>query len=293
MNELQTFTYNKSPVRTVEINGEPWFVLKDVCDILGIANSRDVVNRLDEDEKGVGQIYTPGGKQEMTVISESGLYNVILRSDKPEAKPFRKWVTAEVLPSIRKTGSYSVSEADNAVETEEYHYFAKTLDGEPVITLADFEHFTGITSGSVRHALYSIGRDGADYKLLTLNELAVFKTENPSVTKAANALVVIRKPGVDKLIKHFGCNAEIPQMIESKPRQIVEVLEITRYKQVTADDCVTALNVLQYIKNSSKKTGTECRESGDMKLFEEYNKDVAAVERTIRKIGLLLLSSGC
>lgn len=92
MNTLQVFSYNGAQVRTVEQNGEPWWVLKDVCDILGIANSRDVVNRLDDDEKGVGQIDTLGGVQEMTIISESGLYNVILRSDKPEAKPFRKWV---------------------------------------------------------------------------------------------------------------------------------------------------------------------------------------------------------
>lgn len=106
MNTLQVFSYNGAQVRTVEQNGEPWWVLKDVCDILGIANSRDVVNRLDDDEKGVGQIDTLGGAQEMTIISESGLYNVILRSDKPEAKPFRKWVTAEVLPSIRRSGGY-------------------------------------------------------------------------------------------------------------------------------------------------------------------------------------------
>lgn len=114
MNELQTFTYNSSQVRTVEINGDPWFVLKDVCNILSLTNSRMIAERLDDDEKGVSQIYTPGGKQEMTVISESGLYNVILRSDKPEAKPFRKWVTAEVLPAIRKTGSYSTPKAEKS-----------------------------------------------------------------------------------------------------------------------------------------------------------------------------------
>lgn len=106
MNTLQVFSYNGAQIRTVEQNGEPWWVLKDVCDILGTANSRDVVNRLDDDEKGVGQIDTLGGAQEMTIISESGLYNVILRSDKPEAKPFRKWVIAEVLPSIRRSGGY-------------------------------------------------------------------------------------------------------------------------------------------------------------------------------------------
>lgn len=108
MNELQTFTYNSAQVRTVEKGGEPWFVLKDVCEILGLGTPARVAERLDDDEKGMSQIHTPGGKQEMTIISESGLYNVILRSDKPEAKPFRKWVTGEVLPSIRKTGSYSV-----------------------------------------------------------------------------------------------------------------------------------------------------------------------------------------
>lgn len=106
MNELQVFRYRSNEVRTVEINGEPWFVLKDVCAVLGIGNSRMVFDRLDSDEKGVSQIDTPGGLQNVNIVSESGLYNVILRSDKPEAKPFRKWVTSEVLPSIRKTGGY-------------------------------------------------------------------------------------------------------------------------------------------------------------------------------------------
>lgn len=115
MNELQTFTYNNIQFRTITMNdGEKWFVLKDVCDILGLSTPARVAERLDEDEKGMSLIHTPGGKQEMTVISESGLYNVVLRSDKPEAKPFRKWVTAEVLPAIRKTGSYSVPKAEKS-----------------------------------------------------------------------------------------------------------------------------------------------------------------------------------
>lgn len=106
MNNIQIFKYENNDVRTVEMNGEPWFVLKDVCAVLGIGNSRMVVDRLDEDEKGVSRIDTPGGLQNVSIINESGLYNVILRSDKPEAKPFRKWVTSEVLPSIRKHGAY-------------------------------------------------------------------------------------------------------------------------------------------------------------------------------------------
>lgn len=110
MNSMRVFNYHESAVRTVEKGGEPWFVLKDVCGVLSIANSADVSSRLDNDEKGVGQIDTPGGMQNVTLINESGLYNVILRSDKPEAKPFRRWVTREVLPTIRKTGTYTTSQ---------------------------------------------------------------------------------------------------------------------------------------------------------------------------------------
>lgn len=106
MNELQVFEYQTKEVRTVQMGGEPWFVLKDVCAVLGINNSRMVADRLDEDEKGVSSIDTLGGVQNMNVVNESGLYHVILRSDKPEAGPFRKWVTSEVLPSIRKNGGY-------------------------------------------------------------------------------------------------------------------------------------------------------------------------------------------
>jgi prophage antirepressor-like protein len=93
-------------IRTAGTQEEPLFCLADLCKVLEIGNSRDVANRLDDDEKGVGQIDTLGGRQQMTFVNESGLYSVILRSDKPQAKPFRKWVTGEVLPCIRKYGCY-------------------------------------------------------------------------------------------------------------------------------------------------------------------------------------------
>ena len=111
MNELQIFHYNGKEVRTVQHDGEPWWVLKDVCDILDLERGHRVAERLDVDE--VRQTYLTdsiGREQNTYIISESGLYNVILRSDKPEAKPFRKWVTNEVLPSIRKHGAYMTPE---------------------------------------------------------------------------------------------------------------------------------------------------------------------------------------
>lgn len=106
MNELQVFQYHDRELRTLQKDGEPWFVLRDVCNVLGLTTPARVAERLDDDEKGVSLIHTPGGPQDTTIINESGLYAVILRSDKPEAKPFRKWVTSQVLPSIRKHGGY-------------------------------------------------------------------------------------------------------------------------------------------------------------------------------------------
>ena len=103
---LQTWSYESSEIRTIQKDGEPWWVLSDVCKVLELSSPHKVADRLEADEKGRNLIPTLGGMQEMTTVNESGLYAVILRSDKPQAKPFRRWVTSEVLPSIRKHGAY-------------------------------------------------------------------------------------------------------------------------------------------------------------------------------------------
>ena len=108
MNGLQVFNYNSSEVRTVMRDGEPWFCLVDVCRVLDLSSPHKVAERLDRDELTGIKVRSGGQTREMTFINESGLYSVILRSDKPDAKPFRKWVTSEVLPTIRKTGGYGV-----------------------------------------------------------------------------------------------------------------------------------------------------------------------------------------
>jgi len=104
-NDIKVFSYQDNEVRTIQENGETYWVLKDVCDVLGIQNATDVAKRLDEDE--VTRFNLGGLSGESNIVNESGLYNVILRSDKPEAKAFKRWVTHEVLPSIRKTGAYA------------------------------------------------------------------------------------------------------------------------------------------------------------------------------------------
>jgi anti-repressor protein len=110
MNSLIPFNYNSNQIRIIVKDGEPWFVAKDVCDILEISNGRDAVSRLDEDEKDVAITDTPGGKQNMTIISESGVYALVFTSRKEEAENFKRWVRKEVIPSIRKHGAYMTPE---------------------------------------------------------------------------------------------------------------------------------------------------------------------------------------
>lgn len=109
-NPITLFNFNRIDVRVITKENEPWFVLNDVCKILELENSRNVTARLDNDEKDYVHIMDAIGRErETTIINESGLYSLILRSRKSEAKHFKKWVTSEVLPSIRKTGGYLLS----------------------------------------------------------------------------------------------------------------------------------------------------------------------------------------
>lgn len=122
MNQLsQIFMYEGSQVRTVIIDDQPWMVAKDVCDILEISNPTQAISRLEDDERSMFNI---GRQGEVNIVNEYGLYSLILGSRKPEAKSFKRWVTHEVLPEIRKTGSYSIQHQHRLPQT-----FAEALEG--------------------------------------------------------------------------------------------------------------------------------------------------------------------
>ena len=109
MNEMKIFNFEDNEVRTQTINGEPWFVGKDVADILGYSNpAKAIRDHVDDEDKGQNDTFTPGGMQIMTIVNESGLYSLVFKSQLPSAKRFKRWVTSEVLPTIRKTGSYQI-----------------------------------------------------------------------------------------------------------------------------------------------------------------------------------------
>ena len=131
--EIQLFNFNSATMRVLtDENGDPWFVAKDVCDILSIENSRKATAELDSDEKNTVTISDgiPGNPNK-TIISEPGLYKLIMRSRKPEAKEFKRWVTHEVLPTIRKTGGYiptSESDSDEAIIAKALLIAQKTIE---------------------------------------------------------------------------------------------------------------------------------------------------------------------
>lgn len=156
---LQVFNFNKNEGATIRVqvkDGNPWFVAKDVCRVLDIANHIDAVSRLDDDEKGGSVLPTQFGEKEINMVSESGLYHLIFQSRKPEAKKFRKWVTGEVLPALRKTGRYEMAKASMDSDSvdlrdqpyEQLHYMdglvrVVMLDGEAWYSINDIHRCIG------------------------------------------------------------------------------------------------------------------------------------------------------
>lgn len=179
MNDLKIFNYQDYDVRVIEVDGEHWWVLKDVCDVLDLSNPTIVAERLDEDEVTKFNLGSLSGK--CNIINESGLYSVILRSDKPEAKPFRKWITSEVIPSIRKHGSYSL----------------------PDITITE----TTTLTKQERIKVMEIISKASNYTLPYVLDLA-----SPYLSE--DSLKRIAKKEGDKLISVSGCEMSISEFIQ-------------------------------------------------------------------------------
>lgn len=165
-----TFVFKNAQVRTTSQGGEPWFVLKDVCEALGIVNVPNVAARLDPDEKNTIRLMdsTSGGNPNVTIISEPGLYSVIFRSDKPEAQEFKRWIRHEVLPTIRKTGSYSTPKAD-------VHMMKLANQTEGLIKLA--------TLFGLKGNMALISASNAATRLLGVNPLQIMDIQLESETQ--------------------------------------------------------------------------------------------------------------
>ncbi|ETK30380.1 antirepressor [Paenibacillus phage Norbert] len=233
MNQLQVFNFTGKDVRVIMKDGHPWWVAKDVCGVLEIKNNRDALSRMDEDEKGVVSIDTLGGAQQMQVLNESGLYSLVLSSRKPEAKQFKRWVTHEVLPAIRKTGMYAADELlDNpefliqaVTKLKEEREARRQLEAQvksdkPKVLFADAVSASktsilvgdlakilkqnGIQTGGtrlfewMRANGYLIKRQGTDYNMPTQRamEMGLFEIKETSVTHSDGHVTINKTPKV-------------------------------------------------------------------------------------------------
>ena len=186
MNELQIFSNPEfGQIRTVEIEGEPWLVGKDVAEALGYTNPRKALaDHVDEEDKGVTKCYTPGGEQEMTIINESGLYSLVLSSKLPGAKRFRRWVTSEVLPTLRRQGTYTMQAPKSAMELLRLQSKAMFELDERVNALEDkLENQMTIDHGQQRQLQRAVG-DRVMERVATVIPARMVRERKPYFFKA-------------------------------------------------------------------------------------------------------------
>lgn len=151
--EVYKFGHSNQPVHVEIINNEPWFVAKDICDCLKIGNVTESLRNLDGDEKMPSVVLRAGKKVEVNLVNESGLYNLIFQSRKPEARAFRKWVTSEVLPSIRKTGKYLMPPAGNRIVQIASNISMNVIPSERhefLVTTKEFARAINISENTIR-----------------------------------------------------------------------------------------------------------------------------------------------
>jgi len=201
-NEVQIFEFNNSDIQIVLIENEPWFVAKDICDVLGLTNPSESLKALDYDEKLTSEILRAGQNRNVNLINESGLYSLVFRSNKEEAKTFRKWVTSEVLPSLRKTGKYEINDTEPKEEPLMINIIADKDHGFLIIG-RDVALGYGVSHNTVRcHKFHNKDKElfeGLDY----FNNLDV-SDFYPDSTEVKST--VYTKSGAVKMGKHVRGN---------------------------------------------------------------------------------------
>lgn len=230
MNKLQVFNFENHEVRSLLLNNEPWFVGKDVAEVLGYERADNAIrNHIDKEDKLMHQISASGQNRNMTIINESGLYSLVLSSKLPSAKKFKRWVTSEVLPALRKTGQYQVKElsgqelmakalieAQNVLAAKDKQIEEmkpKALFADAVATshtsilvgeLAKILKQNGIDMGQkrlfawLREKGYLIKRQGTDYNMPTQKamELGLFEIKEGSYVNGSGVNITTKTPKI-------------------------------------------------------------------------------------------------
>lgn len=241
------FKFEEShPVRVILQNEEPWFIGNDVCAALCLGNPRSSMALLEEDEKGVHIVDTPSGQQEMTIINEPGLYSLVLRSRKPEAKKFKRWITHEVLPAIRKTGRYAAPSAPAKPLISAAPYFVPeaTYYGVPVMSTTALAKRLNVTPAQI-HSILQNNRAGLIngieiYRIKTAGELRAGGC-GEIWGRAVSRIDLFTESGARKIRNHWCPNLPAPSPF-SAPVPVspaVRLLDLPRRNPVRSAEYVT------------------------------------------------------
>ena len=214
MEKLQVIKHPKfGQLSVIIINGKEMFKAKDCAMMLGY---KDTINAIKQHCKGVVKHHLPtkGGIQEVSLIPEGDVWRLIIRSKLPQAMEIEKWIMDEVLPTIRKTGTYTMKHEPKPAK--EYEYFDKTYNGVPVLTSADIEYLTKINHSTIDWNLRTKFISGKDFYYIFGNELKKYKKENPKASKMSSALYLVTREGFIKICRVYGVQIETPKCFEQK-----------------------------------------------------------------------------
>lgn len=246
MNKLMKF--ENSAVEMRKINGVWMFELYSVGMALGQVrkNAKGIEyarkDRIDENTKSAE--IQPCVRNGHKYITESQVYDLMLETRTDKCRAFRKWLTNEVLPELNHTGTFNIKKDK---QLEMYNYFDKTYKGEPVMTVADVKHFTGINAYNIRKALKN-AVEIIDYYDLKGKELSSFKAENKQYTKLSCELILITKDGFKAICKSYGLKIETPKLFIEEKKDNDKQIKRTYNKRM--DDYITALNILREERKS-------------------------------------------
>lgn len=272
-------------VRKIKENGITLYCGADVAKALGYAVPRKAII---DHCKGVlkRNTLTNGGKQALNFIPEGDVWRLICHSKLPNAEQFEKWIFDDVVPTVAKTGKYEVPAEQLTLETEEYHYFSKTYNGEPVLTMRDVEHFTGMSQSNARHYFLKYGNGDGRYRVLRGRELNAFKRENPSVSKRATFVGIVTREGFIDIMEYYGYGDKIPQNLLTDNKPAVKQTEAPAPHKPDTDELIIALNALRYARHESEK----CSKIANMSSMDEYYAKQQEGLDTARKYIAMMLS---
>lgn len=263
-------------VRCIEENGTVLFCAADVAKALGYARPNDAVHTHCLATVKHRTTICGSRKQEINFIPECDVYRLICHSKLPDAVKFEKWVFEDVVPkAVRSKNEQPAKRL--TLETAEYHYFPKVWCGKPVITIADFSHFTGIHPDTARRALFVHSQDGKDYILLKGQALAEFKVKNCGISRHLKALTLITKSGVEAIARYYDCAADIP-LLEQKTEAPTPTIQPRR--KFSAAEHIVALELLNSLRMDFKE-----RLNGPKCYFPDVvNKNIEAIETAMNYI---------